>query len=368
MVGKSLHTAIRLGVNNNETDKGRLMQLHDLNLEPDGSVDLTINLNVNELIRLVKAYTDGSFNGEMTENRLPPKIAFLVPNAGVCEKAPGMQVLIYVHSAPSHTHQRALLRSTWANPHLFRDRRTQVVFLLGRPSTTLEMDKLLGEHDVHRDLVIGDFDDVYHNLTLKAIMGLKWVTAFCPDAKYVIKADDDAFVNIFEVLKLIKTSVGRIIACPLWKENTMPIMRDPAKCKKWCVHFYEFPGRTHFPQYCAGLTAIFSAPIIREMYQASHKTPMFWIDDVYLTGVLAHKVPNIRYINLGANFTLKEDLSFEDYTVKSNKPFTYLIMQVKNRDKFSAMWSASLRRLQSNELKELGRQVLTPYPSLKKFV
>ena len=38
--------------------------------------------------------------------------------------------------------------------------------------------------------------DTYTNLTLKTVMGLKWGAIFCPQAKYVMKTDDDIFINV----------------------------------------------------------------------------------------------------------------------------------------------------------------------------
>ena len=40
------------------------------------------------------------------------------------------------------------------------------------------------------------FQDIYYNLTLKTVMGLKWCSIYCNQAKYVMKTDDDIFVNI----------------------------------------------------------------------------------------------------------------------------------------------------------------------------
>ncbi len=38
--------------------------------------------------------------------------------------------------------------------------------------------------------------DTYHNLTLKTTMGLKWTAIFCPQAQFVLKTDDDIYVNL----------------------------------------------------------------------------------------------------------------------------------------------------------------------------
>ena len=40
------------------------------------------------------------------------------------------------------------------------------------------------------------FQDIYYNLTLKTVMGLKWSSIYCSQVKYVMKTDDDIFVNV----------------------------------------------------------------------------------------------------------------------------------------------------------------------------
>ena len=55
----------------------------------------------------------------------------------------------------------------------------------------------------HGDLVQGSFTDSYRNLTYKNVMGLLWVTQFCSHAQYIVKTDDDMFLDIFEIWFLI---------------------------------------------------------------------------------------------------------------------------------------------------------------------
>ena len=49
------------------------------------------------------------------------------------------------------------------------------------------------------DLVQGDFVDSYHNLSYKGIMGNLWVAEFCAQADFVVKTDDDMFVDLYQV-------------------------------------------------------------------------------------------------------------------------------------------------------------------------
>ena len=49
--------------------------------------------------------------------------------------------------------------------------------------------KMDEEHKLYGDIVQGSFIENYKNLTLKGIMGLKWVSQYCQEAPFVIKVN-----------------------------------------------------------------------------------------------------------------------------------------------------------------------------------
>ena len=55
------------------------------------------------------------------------------------------------------------------------------------------------ESQEYGDLVQGDFLDNYYNLSYKAIMGNIWAAEFCSQAEFLVKTDDDMFVDMYEV-------------------------------------------------------------------------------------------------------------------------------------------------------------------------
>jgi len=140
-----------------------------------------------------------------------------------------------------------------------------------------------------------------------------------------------------------------VIICPLWQENTMPILRDPKTCMKWCVKRSELRGRTRFPQYCAGIGYIVSSPLLPLLYSASKSTPFFWIDDVYVTGLLAKKLPaGVAYVNTGRHFTPKEDLALQHYRNYS-EPIQYYYVHSHDEAKFTALWRMAIKRLSAEQ-------------------
>ena len=136
-------------------------------------------------------------------------------------------------------------------------------------------------------------------------MSLKWLTTHCRNAAFFLKSDDDVLVNIFEYMTVAETAArehSRLIVCAVWRAKTMPILRDPKTCKKWCVDPSEFPGKETFPQYCSGITITFSRGVFLEMYGVAAKTPFFWVDDVFLTGLVAAKLKGVYYVDVMSNF------------------------------------------------------------------
>lgn len=97
----------------------------------------------------------------------------------------------------------------------------------------------------------GNFKDAYRNLTYKHVMGLKWASRFCPNAKFVLKSDDDVFLHRSELRELVEKRLSRdkdLISCMINKN--MLVVRDVKS--KWYLSEQEFGG-SRFPEYCSGM-------------------------------------------------------------------------------------------------------------------
>jgi hypothetical protein len=110
-------------------------------------------------------------------------------------------LVVVVHSAPDHRELRDAIRSTWGGVS-----GTRVIFMIGMASDWMREQSLDAEGLLRGDLVQGNFQDSYHNLTYKHVMALKWVKYHCPEARYVLKTDDDVFVHLPDLLELISNS------------------------------------------------------------------------------------------------------------------------------------------------------------------
>ena len=71
--------------------------------------------------------------------------------------------------------------------------------IAGSTSDTKLQKSIEDENQKFGDIIQGDFVDTYHNLSYKAIMGNLWAAEFCEQAEFVVKADDDIFIDLYEV-------------------------------------------------------------------------------------------------------------------------------------------------------------------------
>ena len=67
--------------------------------------------------------------------------------------------------------------------------------------------KLEAESRHFKDIVQGDFLDTYDNLSYKNIFGKLWVTHFCEQAEFVVKTDDDFFIDLYATYHITRNTV-----------------------------------------------------------------------------------------------------------------------------------------------------------------
>jgi hypothetical protein len=194
--------------------------------------------------------------------------------------------------------KRLLLRQTWVRPGLY-DLPVRFAFFIGLRSNDATLNQAVQlESDHFQDVIQADFEDSYRNLSLKSLSALHWITANCNWTRYVLKTDDDAYVNMRALLQHLSDidhprdpSGGlkprRLILCRIWRG--MNVLRDDIK---WGVSRDEFPDE-FYPAYCSGIAWIMTRDMIVAMDRIANKVKRFWIDDVYITGILIERYDTV---------------------------------------------------------------------------
>ncbi|XP_069142678.1 beta-1,3-galactosyltransferase 1-like [Argopecten irradians] len=219
----------------------------------------------------------------------PHSFGYVLNPVDICKG--NVYLIIYVHTAPPNFHKRQMLRQTWGQKAILSQFRSKMVFIMGAVKDHRVMEKVKMEHAHYGDIVQEDFVDSYRNLTYKGIAALNWISSYCSNATYALKTDDDIMVNIFQlVLKLTSEIENRygtkdLILCNQWLR--MKVLRD--KKSKWYIPKEDFEPN-YFPPYCSGSAFILSIDVIKRMSEVAQYVPFFWVDDYYITGMLAKRV------------------------------------------------------------------------------
>ncbi|PRD35197.1 UNVERIFIED_CONTAM: Beta-1-3-galactosyltransferase 2 [Trichonephila clavipes] len=233
---------------------------------------------------------------------LPFEINFTLDHKHICEEqGQKLSVLIAVTSSATHLESRAAIRETWGG--FAKEKGAKVVFFLGIPKNSRYRTRIWDENTKFHDIIQATFLDTYTNLTLKTISVLKWISEACSFVKYVLKVDDDMFINVENFLNLTEM-----------KNHSKAIMGELAhewhpvrsSKNKWFTSYTDYPFNV-YPDFVFGPSYLLTGDIIKLLYEESIQMKTFHLEDVYITGFVAEKL-NIKRINLPAMFNTPRDL------------------------------------------------------------
>ncbi|KAH9400967.1 hypothetical protein TYRP_002549 [Tyrophagus putrescentiae] len=240
----------------------------------------------------------------------PHSTAVLKSPSDLCNshfKVP-IDLLILVHSATDHFAQRVAIREfSSSSQSRFGGQHWRTVFVLGKTAANnSSIERAISEeHRSFGDLLQGDFLDSYRNLTVKHLFGLGWTVQQqqqqqqqkCSSIRAVLKVDDDIFVNYYRLAALLKqsnflsnssSSSSSTPSLLCYLHRRMPVNRDRGSSQfssKWSVTREEF-SEAYYPPFCSGWAYLTTPETIIRWLCAVPKTRFFWIDDVYVTGML----------------------------------------------------------------------------------
>jgi|GEM_PF-5799197 len=194
------------------------------------------------------------------------------------------------------------IRQTWGHYHQRND--IAIAFLLGRtpPQDQAAINK---EAALYNDIIQANFIDSYNNLTLKTISMLEWVDNYCHKVKFVLKTDDDMFINVPKLLTFLSKHVkdkrkiyGRL--AKKWK----PIRN---KSSKYFVSVQQYKNPI-FPDFTTGPAYILTSDIVHDLYELALAKTYLKLEDVYTTGIVAQDC-KIQRIHVNEFFNRRVSLN-----------------------------------------------------------
>ncbi|NWR86003.1 B3GL1 acetylgalactosaminyltransferase, partial [Furnarius figulus] len=191
-------------------------------------------------------------------------------------------LVILVTSRPRDVRARQAIRITWGSQSSWWGQRVLTLFLLGQDPHGRDKATELSVEDesiLYGDIIQQDFRDTYDNLTLKTIMGFRWLSEFCPNATFLMKTDSDVFINTPNLVKFLlqqNSSEDFFTGYPFVDDSAY---RGFVKGRS--ISYKEYPFRL-YPPYCSGLGYVLHGKLALRIYELmSHVKPVK-LEDVYI--------------------------------------------------------------------------------------
>lgn len=223
----------------------------------------------------------------------------------LCSEPPRKNILavLIVTSYAGDPETRSYIRRAFPSKVLskFGVRRVFLLALIDEQHNYNQISQAAIEDENRRfgDILQGNFYEAYKNLTYKHIMGLRWASNYCPQAKYVIKMDHDIIFDFYRLNFLLKKLPRNKLLLAGYVMTHMKPVREIHS--KWFVSREEY-SKSNYPNFLSGWFYVTNPKTAELLYKLSNELDYFWIDDLYVTGLLVQKT-NISFVKLNKFFT-----------------------------------------------------------------
>lgn len=260
------------------------------------------------------------------------------PGFDICGNSSDTQLLLiaFVCISPGKFQERLRIRHSWANKNV--SNRLKAVFMVGDSMNETINNQLIEENKIYNDIVQEDFMDTYRNLTLKTLMGLKWISKYCPQASFALKVDDDVVVNSFGLLNYLKSLLNKNVNTKntiMGKLNPNPRVRRKNNTK-FFVPYSEFKFKKFHP-YCDGPAYLITSDLFKPLYEKSKYIKLFHFEDVYV-GMLAYQL-NVKFERLTKGFVFPKEQALSRVKKFSGLMSRFFFIYTGDAQTFTAVWS-----------------------------
>nr|XP_033779284.1 N-acetyllactosaminide beta-1,3-N-acetylglucosaminyltransferase 2-like [Geotrypetes seraphini] len=202
--------------------------------------------------------------------------------------------ILSIKSHPASFSQRAALRKTWATEKEISKYLMKPLFLIATSPNQKQMNLVADEDKEFKDILLWDFMESHHNLSLKERCFLRWLFHNCQKAEFIFKGDDDGFVNPDALVKHVRETANASDIIHGAVQAHAIVMRT----EKYRVSKTLYPHQ-YYPRFLSGGGFIFPGKHIPALYAASMRLPVFPLDDVYF-----------GFLCLAASLTFRNDQKF----------------------------------------------------------
>ncbi|XP_037514516.1 beta-1,3-galactosyltransferase 5 [Rhipicephalus sanguineus] len=272
---------------------------------------------------------------------------------------PALRILFIVHTTPSGIQKRRWLRKTIGDPYVQSSVNSSIIFFVGASIDQRQQRALQDEAIREGDIVLLNITESHHNQSLKFLLGARWVLEKCSldSATALVKMHEDILVNIYALSSYVSSSV-------MWLTGIHGVVytnRSPVRERKseWYVSKQDYASRV-YPNYCCGDAFIMKPAVLSTLVDAAVLVPYFWIEDVYVTGIVGD-FANVNLVDLSGHVIMSKQKNMR--TVSDTTLFVNSRLARLSDGKKTSLWNDILRRNQSVQ-REFRKNVEVYYRSV----
>lgn len=266
VIEPSIKQGLKLGNHLNKIDSSR-------RLKPG------VNPNIRNILLNMRRTQGGvTIRPDECTNCFQAKFPTIIDPQNICPSNELIDLLIIITSSARNTDARMTVRQTWGSVCHQPESGIKCIFIFGNNNVESENKNLAMESDTYHDIYQADFIDTYANLTFKTITGFQWAMEHCQHVKYVMKTDDDVYLNTELLPVMLKAAPEReFMGGTCWGPSSPH--RDTHS--KWYVSYQQYMHPL-FPQMCSGTGYILSRDVVDGVIRMSADIPFFYLEDVYV--------------------------------------------------------------------------------------
>ncbi|CAG7724198.1 unnamed protein product [Allacma fusca] len=136
-------------------------------------------------------------------------------------------------------------------------------------------------------MIVDDLEENYYALPIKILRGLKWFLNNCHSSEFLVKVDEDVVLNLPKfAAELRKWPDEYHLGGHIIKDG-VPHLWNPFT--KWFVPRELWSGWSVAPAYLEGPCYVIRGDVVPMILEASYKTPIYHLEDVFITGMIANE-------------------------------------------------------------------------------
>lgn len=242
---------------------------------------------------------------------------YVLKNEHACKtrfKNEHIETVYVIFSRVENIDARQALRRTWLKYALSGSKQMRYTFVLGKSIKTEENAMILKENASNGDIIQGDFLDCYIGLTNKTLFALQWITQHCAKARNFVKTDDDVFVNVLNLERVLQVNSGSLNSSVIGAcaNNRNPVRHSHSK---YYVSYSEY-SFFMYPKFCSGTCYATSVEVGQKIKKIAVNVPYFPLEDVYVgmcLQLIGADVKHVSGFNINVNSFRPKDFFSKEF-------------------------------------------------------